>query len=114
MDNSNPEVRLNFRFLSLNKLQAITLERDIIGSSYKKHHENDSYVGSVALTKSSIDDINDFYVRQMIDVIECDLFVSVVSESDSNIVGVPVVVNSMLKYIDCKLTYSFSVLRNAL
>ena len=114
MDNSSPEVKLNFRFLSLNKLQAITLEREIVGSSYQKHYENDSYFGCVPLTTFSIDDINDFYVRQMIDVTECDIFVSVVSESDANIVDVPIVANRMLKYIDCKLTYSFSVLRNAL
>ncbi|MDX2370200.1 MAG: hypothetical protein QNK36_17630 [Colwellia sp.] len=109
MDNSNPEVEIDFRFLSLNKLQAYTLEREIIGSSYRKHRKSDCYVGCVPLTKSSIDDINDFYVRQMIDIAECDIFVSVVSKSDSSIVDVPVVANRMLKYIDCKLTYSFTV-----
>lgn len=114
MDNSNSKVNLNFRFLSLNKLQAITLEREIRGSSYQKHDEKDCYVGCVPLTKSNIDDINDFYVRQMIDIVECDIFVSVVCESDSNVVDVPEVANRMLKYIDCKLTYSFTVVRNAL
>jgi len=110
VDNSNPEIEIDFRLLNLNKLQAYTLEREIIGSSYRKHQKSDSYVGCVPLSNSSIDDINDFYIRQMLDSSACDIFISVVSESDSNIVDVPEVVNRMLKYIDCKLTFSFKVL----
>lgn len=108
MTNSNSKVEINFRFLRLNKLQAYTLAREIIDSSYQKQDESDDYIGSVPLTKFSIDDINDFYVRQMVDIAECDILVSVVSEVNSSSVEISSVVNRMLKYIDCKLTYSFT------
>lgn len=110
MENSNTEAEISFRFLSLDKFQAYTLEREILGSTHRKHFKNSCYVGCVPLTKQSLDDINDFYVRQRIEIDECDIFVSVNSESDTNIIDIPVIVNRMLKYIDCKLTFSFTVM----
>lgn len=110
MNNSNSKIKIYFRFLSLNKLQAYTLERELTDSSYQIKPESDHYIGYVPLTNYSIDDINDFFVRQMIEIEDCDILVSVAPEPDLNIVDVPSVVNRMLKYIDCKLTYSFTVL----
>jgi hypothetical protein len=103
--NSNEEVEIRFRFVRLNKLQAYTLKRDITDSTYQQHDKEDCFVGCVLLTESNIDQINDFYVRQRVDISECDIVVSVVT--DSNSVDVPVIVNRMLKYIDCTLIFSF-------
>ena len=109
MENLNTAVEISFRFLSLDKLQAYTLEREILGSSYKQHDKNNCYLGYVPLTKQNFDDINDYYVRQRIEIEECDIFVSVNSESNTDIVDIPTIVNRMLKYIDCKLTFSFTL-----
>ncbi len=110
MKSDTCSIDISFRFLHLNKLQAYTLVRDIPESTHKLPKDKDSYVGCVPLTAMNIDDINDFYVRQRIDVSDCDIFVAVVSESDTNIIDVSPVVNRMLKYIDCQLTYSFTVI----
>ena len=110
MNNSNSEISIDFRFLNLNKLQSYTLAREIMGSSYQKQCESENYIGSVPLTQHNIDDINDFYVRQMVDITECDILVFVNAKSSSNTVAISAVVNCMLKYIDCKLTYSFTVM----
>lgn len=110
MNNSNSKVNIDFRFLKLNKLQAYTLAREVIDFSYQKSATSDNYIGSVALTNFSIDDINDFFVRQMVDIKHCDILVSVSSNSHASTVEISTVVNRMLKYIDCKLTYSFSVI----
>ena len=107
MENCTPEI--SFRFKNLNKLQAFTLEREVQGSTYVMACNKECYVGSVPLNDLSIQEINDFYVRQMVHISDCDIFVSVVSENNSNIVDIPSVLNRMLKYIDCNLTYSFAV-----
>jgi hypothetical protein len=107
--NSSTEAKISFRFNSLNKLQAFTLVREILGSSHEESLKNNGYVGCVPLTDNNLDDINDFYVRQRVNIEECDIFVSVNSESSTKIISLPVVVNRMLKYIDCKLTFSFTV-----
>ena len=106
---SNTEAEISFRFNSLDKMQAFTLEREILGSSRDNHVENNSYVVCVPLTANTFNEINDYYVRQRIEIEECDIFVSVTSDSGTNILDIPVIVNRMLKYIDCKLTFSFTV-----
>lgn len=106
--NSNIETKINFRFNRLDKLQAFTLARAIVGSSYEELLDKQYYVGYVPLTKESLDDINDYYVRQRIDIADCDIFIVANSVSATNIVGIPTIVNRMLKYIDCKLTFSFT------
>ena len=80
-------------------MQAFTLEREIVGSLRKDHIEDHYYIVCVPLTDISFDDINDYYVRQRVDIEYCDILVS----------AIPVIVNRMLKYIDCKLTFSFTV-----
>lgn len=90
-------------------MQAFTLEREIVGSLRKEHIEDNYYVVYVPLTDNNFDDINDYYVRQRVEIENCDIFVSVSADSGTNIVDIPVIVNRMLKYIDCKLTFSFTV-----
>lgn len=108
MNNLIPEIHTSFRFLALNKMQAFTLEREVPDASYIEQSETGSYVGSVLLTEFNIDDINDFYVRQKVSLEACDILVSVVSELNYSTIDVLPVVNRMLKYIDCKLRFSFN------
>jgi len=110
VDNSNTEAEISFRFNNLDKMQALTLEREILGSLRDKHVENNCYVVYVPLTVNNFDDINDYYVRQRVDIEDCDIFVSVSSGSGTNTFNIPEIVNRMLKYIDCKLSFSFTVI----
>jgi len=108
VNHSNVEAEVSFRFLSLDKFQAYSLVREIVSSTHEEHSENKCYVACVPLTQHNFEDINDYYVRQRIEIEACDILVSVSSDSRSGIVDVPVIVNRMLKYIDCKLTFSFT------
>jgi hypothetical protein len=108
--NSNIEAEISFRFNRLDKMQAFTLEREIVGSLRNDHIEDHFYVVCVPLTDNNFDDINDYYVRQRVEIEDCDIFVSVASNSGTNLYNIPVIVNRMIKYIDCKLTFSFTVL----
>jgi hypothetical protein len=108
--NTSNEAEISFRFNRLDKMQAFTLEREILGSSRDSQMDNDFYVVRVPLSNNNFDDINDYYVRQRVEIEDCDIFISVCSDSGTNIFGIPEIVNRMLKYIDCKLTFAFTVL----
>lgn len=110
MNNSNTEAEISFRFLSLDKFQAYSLVREILGATHKETHTSNRYIACVPLTKQNFEDINDYYVRQRIELDACDILVSVNSASSSGTVNTPEIVNRMLKYIDCKLTFSFTVI----
>ncbi|MBA6251828.1 hypothetical protein [Colwellia sp. MB3u-55] len=110
MENSKTRASISFRFNRLDKMQAFTLEREILGSLYDKNVENNVYVVCVPLTDTNFDDISDYYVRQRVNIEDCDIFVSVSSDSGTKCFDIPVIVNRMLKYIDCKLTFAFTVL----
>ncbi|MEH6385089.1 MAG: hypothetical protein V7780_10815 [Colwellia sp.] len=109
MENLNTDAEISFRFNHLDKMQAFTLEREILGAFSNNHVENNRYVVCVPLTDKNFDDINDYYVRQRVEIDDCDIFISVSADSGTNSIDIPTIVNRMLKYIDCKLTFSFTV-----
>ncbi|TWX47199.1 hypothetical protein [Colwellia hornerae] len=110
MENSKTRAAISFRFNRLDKMQAFTLEREIQGALRDENVENNVYVVCVPLTETNFDDISDYYVRQRVNIEDCDIFVSVCSDSGTNLFDIPMIVNRMLKYIDCKLTFAFTVL----
>ncbi|MFB0979966.1 MAG: hypothetical protein QMC62_03500 [Alteromonadaceae bacterium] len=110
MKNSNTEFAISFRFNRLDKMQAFTLEREIAGSTCEDHIEDHCYIVCVPLSNYNFDDINDYYVRQRVELKDCDILVRVSSNFGTKIFDIPLIVNRMLKYIDCKLTFSFTVL----
>jgi hypothetical protein len=107
----NIKIQVSFRFLNLDKLQAITLTREIAGATYESHGDSDCFIGSVALTETldNINDLNIFYVRQQILLDDCDILISVSSHNQVNKVEIPRIVNKLLKHIDCKLTIVFTI-----
>jgi hypothetical protein len=100
--------KVSFRFLELTELQSKRLSKVIESAKTHAHYEKLCFVGSIELTKLSLLEIISFYSREKIDIDTCDIFVSICSESDSEIWEVPFLVNEMLKQINCKLTYSFT------
>lgn len=97
-------------------MQAYTLKKEIRGAQFYQDNEQDRFVGLVPLEEALFDELNDYFIRQQIGFDECDILVEAIiesqdasSESKSTEITVPHVVNKMLKYIDCQLTYAISV-----
>lgn len=87
-------------------MQAYTLKKEIKGASFYPQEDSNRFVGWVPLEEQYFDELNDYFIRQQIQYNECDIFVTANTPQETSIVTVPRVVNKMLKYIDCKLTYS--------
>lgn len=102
-------VELAFRFLQLDKMQAITLSREIMGASYQPSDDAQVYVGSVPLLSEKMDDINHFFIRQKMSEKQCDILISAHAATAHGLLQVPHIVNRMLKDIDCPLTFSLRV-----
>ena len=107
---SNINIKVTFRLLNLDKFQAITLIREVDGATYDNHPQNSCCVGSVYLNENldNLDDLNIFYVRQQLPIQDCDILISVTSENGAATVATPMFVNTVLKHIDCQLTFSFN------
>ena len=99
-------VGIHFRFLQLNKMQAITMSREIEGSSNKEQDNGGCFVGSVPLVEDKFDDINLFFIRQKISIDECDVLIRSQTLQGQKELAIPCMVNKFLKDIDCKLTLS--------
>ncbi|MGJ8692407.1 MAG: hypothetical protein ACSHW0_07985 [Thalassotalea sp.] len=119
-NNVKSEIAISFRFTRLDKFQAFTLVREIIGATYQEQVENKQYVGAIPLTSENFDLINDYVVRQRIELDDCDILLSAkltelpgadkgdkVIPPKNNSIAIPEIVNRMLKYIDCQLTLTF-------
>ena len=102
------KTKVAFRFLELTELQGKRLLRDIKPAKVNEHYEKPCSVGSIELTEQNLSEIVSFYEQEKIDIKLCDIFVSICSESDSEIWEIPTLVNDILKNINCKLTYSFT------
>ena len=87
-------------------MQAYTLKREIEGAYFIKRDDTDVFVGMVPLKETLFDELNDYVIRQQIQYDACDILVE--AKNTAGEVAVPRVVNKLLKYIDCKLTYACS------
>ncbi|TYK66879.1 hypothetical protein [Colwellia echini] len=103
------DAKISFRFLALDKFQAYSMVREIIGSSHAENTDTKRYVCCVPLSVKNFEDINDYFIRQRIAITDCDILVSVSASVNNGIVDIPAIVNRMLKYIDCKLTFAYTV-----
>lgn len=102
---TQPDITVHFRLLHLDAMQAYTLKREIEGASFSKRDDSAAFVGLVPLKETLFDELNDYIIRQQITYDECDIYVK--AENGEGDINVPRVVNKLLKYIDCKLTYAF-------
>tara|TARA_R110002012_G_scaffold56629_6_gene145465 strand:- start:268 stop:591 length:324 start_codon:yes stop_codon:yes gene_type:complete len=100
------EPSATFRFLDLNKMQAFTLQKEVDGAYYSASKREGRFVGSVELCEYRFDELNIFFVRQQIDITQCDIHIVAKLEQPNQLVVVPVIVNKLLKHIDCQLTFS--------
>ncbi|WP_334020273.1 hypothetical protein [Alteromonas sp. S015] len=109
---TEPQISVHFRLPTLDAMQAYTLKREIEGAYFIKRDEcvdeksSDVFVGMVPLKESLFDELNDYVIRQQIQYDDCDIFVE--AKNVNGDIAVPRVVNKLLKYIDCKLTFAFA------
>ena len=106
------QISVHFRLTKLDAMQAYTLKREIEGAYFIKREGNvddqkaDVFVGMVPLKETLFDELNDYVIRQQIKYDDCDIFVE--AKNANGDIAVPRVVNKLLKYIDCKLTYALT------
>ncbi|WP_394223923.1 hypothetical protein [Alteromonas gracilis] len=103
---TKPETSVHFRLTQLDAMQAYTLKREIDGAYFIKREASNVFVGMVPLKEALFDQLNDYVIRQQIQYDDCDIYVE--AENTDSEIAVPRVVNKLLKYIDCKLTYGFA------
>lgn len=101
------EPKVAFRFRNLNKMQAFTLTKEVPGARYRALADVGVYEGVVALTEHILDELTIFFVRQQISLQECDVHIEAVDTSCTE-VATPLIVNKLLKHIDCQLTFSIT------
>lgn len=94
-----------FRFGNLNKLQKLTLEREITGAFAVSCEQTAKIDGYVSLTPLVFDDINMFAVRQQIAAERCSIVVKINPSTEQSELQLPQCVNQMLKHIDCVICF---------
>ncbi|MDF3126463.1 hypothetical protein [Rheinheimera sp. 1928-s] len=117
---NNSRIEISFRFRQLNKMQALTLCREIDAVSYAAETEQQAsaaiavsesntkqltYSALVALKPENIEAITMFYVRQGMDLSHCDILITATLANTTGFT-LPAIVNQMLKHIDCPLSFS--------
>ncbi|MFC3032867.1 hypothetical protein ACFOEE_10080 [Pseudoalteromonas fenneropenaei] len=97
---------VSFRFLQLNKLQLLTLKRDIpelVATELEAPHH---YCVSVPLEAHHIDTINMFFVRQQLILEQVDILVCLDTSDCGTEYSAPRLLNQMLKHLDCTLRFT--------
>jgi hypothetical protein len=117
---NNSTMDISFRFRQLNKMQALTLCREIDSASYTEDSEHEAsteitvnekntkprnYSALIRLTPENIETITMFYVRQGMDLSHCDILITATLANTTSFT-LPVIVNQMLRHIDCPLSFS--------
>ncbi|MDP4983811.1 hypothetical protein [Pseudoalteromonas tunicata] len=102
-----------FCFNNLNKLQALTLQREVQSARYLQQNSTTQspalFSGQIPLYEGQIDDIISFFIKQQLSVEQCQIVISgqKLQSSDGStepaVLPVPNIVNHMLKHIDCTL-----------
>ncbi len=108
MTKATQTVSVRFRLLKLDMMQAYTFKKEINGASFYKRDNENIFVGTVPLSDDLFDELNDFVIRQQVQYDDCDIHVESAVCDASTEIEVPRVVNRMLKYIDCKLSYGIA------
>ncbi|WP_159084214.1 hypothetical protein [Saccharobesus litoralis] len=94
---------VNFRIKHLDKMQAIMLSREIEGACYEATDDPRFCVGLIPLNAMNFDEITLYFVRQNLELDNCDLLVEVDSSAVTEI-NLPTIVNQFLKHIDCQIS----------
>ena len=98
-----------FRFLALTPQLGKELQRNIPTSTLSRHFKTKKVVGCIPVTcRTKIKQIAEFQRTHSVALADCDVFVSVSTDRDTEIVDVPKIVNRIIKEIDCRVVFSFT------
>ena len=97
-------IKVMFRFLSLNRMQSFTLNKELMDAYCIEVKEKKQYIGMVPLTPMSLNDIIDFYIKQQLQLDDCDINIRVEADAGNEYYQVPNIVSDMLKHIDCSMS----------
>jgi len=97
-------VQVMFRFLSLNRMQSFTLNKELMDAYCIEVEEKKRYIGMVPLTPMSLNDIIDFYIKQQLTLDDCDISIMVNMEKVNVSQPIPKIVSDMLKHIECSMS----------
>ena len=101
---------ISFRFLALTPKQGQYLADAFPASELGGHFKTGKVVGCVPLnSRTKVDSIIAFAAKYGLKPKACDIFVSVSTDSDTQIVDVPKIVNRIIKDFDCQMTFSFTL-----
>ncbi len=105
---SEAELSCSFRFLSLTELQAQSLKLLDLDINFGRHFKTNKITAFLELSEEVIPFLKDFVNANDIATIETDVFISVVSEYDSEIFDIPTCVNEAVIELGSKLVFSYT------
>ena len=106
---SDINLEVSFRFLSLSKDQADALKATDLVSNFGVHFKTKKITGLIPLSSSSTIGISEFIENHKIDVSDTDIFISFLTEYDSRIIDIPNYVNEAILKIGSKMVLSYTI-----
>ena len=107
--NSDIELEINFRFLSLTEEQVPLLSEELSDASFRDHFKNKCKVGCINLTSDRIDLVSKFMKENSIESKNTDIFLSYITEYDSRILDIPEYVAKASVALGSKITLSYTI-----
>ena len=103
------KMTVSFRFLALTPQQGRDLMAAIPGTRLGRHFKTKKVVGCISVTsRTKIDQIAGFQRTHGVKQSDCDVFVSISTHRDTEIVDVPRIVNRIIKKVNCQVVFSFT------
>ena len=106
---SDIELDISFRFLSLSETLANEIKPLVKASSYRPNRKLGGFVVCVPLTPTSLEFIESFVSSHDVDIESTDIFVSFTTEYDSRIIELPNIITKASFSIGSPVTLSYAV-----
>lgn len=106
---SDIELDISFRFLSLSETLANEIRPFLEASSYRANRKLGGFVVCVPLTPTSLEFIESFVSSHDVEIENTDIFVSFTSEYDSRIIKLPSILTKASCSIGSTVTLSYTV-----
>ncbi|WP_126166794.1 hypothetical protein [Shewanella khirikhana] len=102
------KLECSFRFLSLSKREADSLKSFFKCVNFGRHFKTGEITAVIELLLETIPVIQDFIETTKVSHSNRDIFISVTSSYDSQIVDIPKFVNQAAALLDTKLVFSYT------
>ena len=106
---SDIELKITFRFLSLSDGQVEKLSEEFKESKFGKHFKTKMQVGRIPLSERNIQLISRFITANNIAHEDTDIFISFITEYDTRIMEIPNYVARAAVELKSKMTLSYTI-----